>query len=75
MRPIDRDHLKRWIIARWKELPDTPYPLTATEILDQIDREEAYDSDKAIRDAYKHGKSKGIKRGISIAARRKQEEK
>ena len=70
MRLIDADHLKQWIIARWEESPTTPYPLKAVEILNQIDREYAYDADKAIRDAYKHGKSKGIKRGIAMARRK-----
>lgn len=40
MRAIDGDHLKRWIIARWGETdPTSDRPLTAREILDQIDRE------------------------------------
>ena len=69
MRMIDGDHLKQWIIARWEESPTTPYPLKAVEILKQIDREYAYDADKAIRDAYKHGKSKGIKKGLAMAQR------
>lgn len=73
MRLIDGDHLKRWIMLRWEESPDTQYPLKAVDILEQIDREHAYDVDKAIRDAYKHGKSKGIKRGLAMA-RRKHEE-
>ena len=69
MRLIDADHLKQWIIARWEESPTTPYPLKAVEILKQIEREPIFDADKAIRDAYKHGKSKGIKRGMAMAGR------
>lgn len=40
MRPIDADHLKKWILARWQERnPQTDRPFKAIEILDQIDRE------------------------------------
>lgn len=71
MRLIDADHLKQWIISRWEESPTTQYPLRAVDILNQIDRELTYDADKAIRGAYKHGKSKGIKRGMAMAQRMK----
>ena len=72
MRLIDGDHLKRWIIARWEETdPTSEYPLRAIEVINQIDRESEYlNINKAVKDAYKHGKSKGIKRGMAMARRK-----
>ncbi|MBR6984645.1 MAG: hypothetical protein IKH75_14190 [Ruminococcus sp.] len=69
MRPIDGEHLKRWILARWEETdPTSEYPLRAIEIINQIDRENVYlNINKAVKDAYKHGKSKGIKKGRAMA--------
>lgn len=73
MRLIDGDHLKRWIIARWEETdPTSEYPLRAIEVINQIDRESEYlNINKAVKDAYKHGKSKGIKKGRAMAQRMK----
>lgn len=50
MRPIDAEHLKRWIIARWeKTAPTSPYPLRAIDIIDQIDREDTIDAVQTVR--------------------------
>lgn len=73
MRAIDGEHLKRWILTRWEETdPTSEYPLRAIEVINQIDRESEYlNINKAVKDAYKHGKSKGIKRGLAMAQRMK----
>ena len=39
MRPIDGDHLRKWIISRGLEYSEKGSNLTAADILDQIDRE------------------------------------
>ena len=47
MRPIDADHLRRWIIARWQEIdPYIDRPFRVDEILAQIDRELSIDIDR-----------------------------
>lgn len=76
MRLIDGEHLKRWILARWEETDTTSeYPLRAIEVINQIDRESEYlNIDKVVKEAYKHGKSKGIKRGMAIARRKHEEQ-
>ena len=73
MRLIDKDALFEALVTG--EIRDTHqfcYP--CKKVLEAIDAQPTVDPQQAIHDAYKHGKSKGIKRGMAIAARRKHEE-
>ena len=73
MRLIDADALYETLVTGdIRETHQFCYP--CKKVLEAIDAQPTVDPQQAIRDAYKHGKSKGIKRGMAIAARRKHEE-
>ena len=72
MRLIDADALFETLVTGdIRETHQFCYP--CKKVLEAIDAQPTVDPQQAIRDAYKHGKSKGIKRGLAMA-RRKHEE-
>ena len=66
MRLIDADALfEALVTGDIRETHQFCYP--CKKVLEAIDAQPTVDPQQAIRDAYKHGKSKGIKRGMAIA--------
>lgn len=71
---IDRDAAIAFVDCGYLR-PPTELAWSDKDVVDMLKRLPSAqpEIDKAIRDAYKHGKSKGIKRGMAMA-RRKHEE-
>lgn len=69
MRLIDADRMKVDLLT-----VDPRYETMVYWCLTVLDAQPTVDPQQAIRDAYKHGKSKGIKRGMAIARRKHEEQ-